>query len=366
MNAGNAVISVIKVEPRAGSGGSTPPAIENRWSAAPASWRPLIREDDDHWAVAWSAGAKRQSAAYRGAMTRNATPSRACSGDVRLGPDSRTYERPRRFPAAVRVLLAAIAMVLMAISPLIFVLVPGFVKTLNESGPVVGIVGSTFVSIVCLLTAVLLVWLLMRYVDRRPMRQTGWSWNSRALPMLLLGTVVAAVLVVVIGGVLDAAGLMRSMEPPDDLWWVTVAIALGQGFLMQGIPEELIWRGYVLQTLRTRAEVSILISAAGFAALHLVSQGGQQNALERVLYLATPFGFAMLAGALVMNTGSLWVACGIHGGFHVGTLISTFLGFGEGPAFWMTAGVAFTVIALVIMRRHAAGRTAAGRRADSS
>lgn len=296
-------------------------------------------------------------------MTRNVTPSHARTGEVRVGPENRTYEAPRRFPTAVRVLLAAIAMLLMALSPLIFVLVPGFVKVLNESGPAIGILGSVFVSSICLLTAVLLVWLLMRYVDRRPMRETGWVWNSRALPMLLLGTVVAAVLVVVIGVVLDAAGLMRSVTPPDDLWWVTAAIALGQGFLMQGIPEELIWRGYVLQTLRTRAEVSILISAVGFAALHLVSQGGQQNALERVLYLATPFGFAMLAGALVMTTGSLWVACGIHGGFHVGTLISMFLGFGEGPAFWVIEGVVFTVIALVVMRRHAAGRTAEGRRA---
>jgi len=172
----------------------------------------------------------------------------------------------------------------------------------------------------------------------------------------MLGMGVILVLVVATGLVVEAVAPTRPVDAGSITggWplWAVIAIALARAFLLQGIPEELIWRGYVMQTLRTPPVVTAYISAGGFAVLHLASQGGQQNLLERLLYLAVPFGFGLLAAALVIRTGSLWSAVGVHGGFHVATTILTlWCGVGEGPVLWVAWGVITTAVAAWLLHR---------------
>lgn len=271
------------------------------------------------------------------------------AADVRVGPEEDRPDRPpRRLPTAARIALAVLAMIAAAFAPAPLMLIPG-VREVED--PRWGALVLMTACLVPTLVAIGLVALLMRHVDRRPLAETGLVWNRRSLPMLLLGTGVAVAVVVAVSLALDAAGLVRDQPLPRDVWWLVVPVGLFQGFLLQGFPEELVWRGYVLQTLRTRPEVSVVISAAVFGVMHLISQGGQENALERVLYLAVPFGFAMLAGALVLRTGSLWSAVGVHGGVHLGSLVATYLGIGEGPAYWIVTGALFTALGVLVLRR---------------
>ena len=87
------------------------------------------------------------------------------------------------------------------------------------------------------------------------------------------------------------------------------------------------------------------------ALLHLTSQGGQEGAVERVLYLAVPFGFGLLAAALVLRTGSLWSAVGVHGGLHVAlTILTLWCGVGNGPALWVTWGAVTTLTAAWLLQ----------------
>lgn len=68
-----------------------------------------------------------------------------------------------------------------------------------------------------------------------------------------------------------------------------------------------------------------------------------------MLYLALPIGFAVAAGALMILTGSLWAAAGVHAGLHIGFMLGVFVGLGDGPLFWVIGGAVFTMIGLILL-----------------
>ena len=83
-----------------------------------------------------------------------------------------------------------------------------------------------------------------------------------------------------------------------------------------------------------------------FGVLHLASNGGQVDLVERIVYLSTPTAFGFAAAALVLCTRSLWPAVGIHAGFHLSTLAATLLTGREatGPAVWLIAAAVYTAV----------------------
>lgn len=80
---------------------------------------------------------------------------------------------------------------------------------------------------------------------------------------------------------------------------------------------ELLCRGYLMQSLRSRPVLAVLGAAVVFTIPHLLSQGGQEKLGERFAYLAIPFGSALTAGVLGVALRSVWAAVGVHGGLHV-------------------------------------------------
>lgn len=201
-----------------------------------------------------------------------------------------------------------------------------------------------------LLLTILLAAALARAFGRT-LKDAGWVWtkNSPSALLIGMGTVIALTLPVTLA--MSAAGLGR-----DPMRWhgeastfAIIAAGLAMAFLLQGIPEELLFRGVLLDVFRDHPQRAVWISAVAFAIPHLISSGGQQNTLEHVLYLAIPFGFGLLAGALVLLTGSLWSAIGVHGGYHVGNLIAGFAGASLSPAMWVAQGVVLTTAAILLM-----------------
>ena len=124
---------------------------------------------------------------------------------------------------------------------------------------------------------------------------------------------------------------------------------IATGFPLQGIPEELVWRGWFFSSMgstRAAAVTSVLV----FTVLHLVSQGGQQNVLEHFIYLADPLGFAIAAMAVRIVSGSTWAAIGVHGGSHLANeLLGERLGALEGPMTWVVAGLLWAAVGAVII-----------------
>lgn len=198
--------------------------------------------------------------------------------------------------------------------------------------------------------AVLAVWLLTTRVDRRPFREVGLVVTSASLPALALGLLLSGAVVVLVNCPLAAAGLSRDIETTS---WSQLAAALpsvlAAAFLLQGFPEELFFRGYVLSMFAARPVTAIAVSALVFGSLHLISGAGQQNVLERLIYLGPAAAFGLLAGSLVLLTRSLWSAVGVHAGFHVGSAVASVFGSGDGPANWIAQTVVYAAVAAVVL-----------------
>lgn len=197
-----------------------------------------------------------------------------------------------------------------------------------------------------------LTWVLARFLDDSTLNRCGLVFNRGGLAAFLVVTAAMSLSVTILGLALRATNLAPAAEFSDAPVWATVISGLTWAFLIQGFGEELVWRGYFLRHVPLRVKPAIWLSAAAFGMLHLMSDGDQVGVLDHLLYLVTPFGFAVLAGALVARTGSLWAAVGVHGGSHLGHLILTLLGIGDSSrAWWIGEGALCLIVGLALLRR---------------
>lgn len=260
--------------------------------------------------------------------------------------------RPRRpWPLWVLVLLMPVLMFANYLGVLPFFAVaaiPGARDAL--SGDTAQIVFGTVQWFLIAGVSVLLVWLVQRFGLKRSLAEAGMLFTSRSLPLLVLGIGLSVLITVPTLVGLHSAGLVGDAEPLMDPAWMSIYAAIGMGMVMQGFPEELVFRGYGMSLLRHRPLVALAITTLIFGAMHLVSSGGQENVLDRILYLTWPTGFAFAAGALVLLTRSLWAAVGIHGGSHIAVLVAQLLGVGEqSRAAWVAVGVVNIVLGAVVL-----------------
>lgn len=226
---------------------------------------------------------------------------------------------------AVAILMAA--NLVAGVIPAVVVLIPGAAEVFGGSSPWgFALAAVVQLSVLGFVLLVLRIW--MTTVERAPLRAAGWSWRRGSALWLALGVGVAALTVVIVHAALPAIGPIRDDQLPgaeQDVVLVSALLIiyyLGLAFVQQSLPEELLFRGWLLWRLRDRPVLAITVTTFVFTAIHLVSQGGQQSVAEHVLYLALPLGFSLLAVGLLLWTGSLWAAVGVHGGFHVGNYIA--------------------------------------------
>ncbi|WP_116111897.1 CPBP family intramembrane glutamic endopeptidase [Austwickia chelonae] len=136
---------------------------------------------------------------------------------------------------------------------------------------------------------------------------------------------------------------------PDIAWPLFALVVLAKAFLMQGIPEELWFRGFAWRYGRELPWLTLTVTTAVFTLLHLTSSGGQQTTGERMLYLVLPLGMGFLAGCVRWCTGSVWAAAGVHGGMHVGFAPAMWAQIGMGPMTWVTVGALLTAAAVALL-----------------
>lgn len=194
----------------------------------------------------------------------------------------------------------------------------------------------------------------MRWVERAPLRATGVLPLRAALPGLAGGIVIVG-LAVVVGWVVLA--LIDAVRTPtsslDGIGEENVILVLlfvvVRAFILQGLPEELIFRGWLFQVTRSRPLFTLAWTTAAFTIIHLSSSGGQENLGDHVIYLLVPLGMGLLAGAVVLWRG-LWWAVGTHGGFHLWMAIASAVYPLElGRATWVTLGVTQAIVGAGIL-----------------
>ena len=151
---------------------------------------------------------------------------------------------------------------------------------------------------------------------------------------------------------MDLLGIESTAERIKDLPLPIVgALVLHQvnlAFLLQGFPEELVWRGWLVRSLGD-GRVAGITSVIGFTLIHLISKGGQEGWIERILYLATPFGFAVAAVVVLWVSDSTWAAVGVHAGSHMANLVLFVMPVDRThPVAWVLEGALWLVVAGVV------------------
>lgn len=282
------------------------------------------------------------------------SPANASGTPTQTETDDRARSRSR-WPLVLRIALAPVALLLAMFSTVALLLVPGLAgKTENQ------IAAATVNIVQCVMTfavALLLLWLMMRFVERRPLRESGWRWSRSSLGLLGLGIGLS----LLIGGgitlILFAAGKVEQhpvnwAEATIGVAIATTAARLAQAFFLQGIPEELLFRGWLMQTMRNRPVAAVIVSTVVFGALHWFSTSGAGMPVsDRLLYLIWPTGFGFLAAVLVLRLKSVWPAIGVHAGSHVANLLLGFMGLSpENSWGWIFIGVGYFVAGALFLR----------------
>jgi membrane protease YdiL (CAAX protease family) len=157
---------------------------------------------------------------------------------------------------------------------------------------------------------IVVVVLLWRYVDRRPVRALG-LYRPGAVQRWLRGAGVAALMMgfIVLVNYVLIGGARVSINP--DPWRAAIVLLGGLiGYLIQGPAEEILFRGYILENLRGQWGLrwALAGSSLGFGLLHAPNPGfGPLPFLNLVL-----FGLAVALYKVRLDNNRLWGAFGIH------------------------------------------------------
>ncbi|MDR7276731.1 CPBP family intramembrane glutamic endopeptidase [Catenuloplanes atrovinosus] len=214
-----------------------------------------------------------------------------------------------RVPLPVRAVLTLAALFVAAFS--------GYLAMVLPAGT-----GRTVVSHLCATVIGLgLAIALVRGVDRRPVAALGLGRPAPGASLAALAAIGACTAAAT--GLAAALGLTTpAPEVPDVPMWTLLAgvlTMLTRAFLLQGFPEEVLFRGYLVQSALGRLPLwgVTALSVLVFGLPHLLSGSGAQSFGQQVLFLLLPIGFALLATAFRLRSGSVWPAVAVHGGFHV-------------------------------------------------
>lgn len=202
------------------------------------------------------------------------------------------------------------------------------------------------------LGGVAIAWALRRYFEQDRTGFMPWQWQGgKALLALIIGQTAATVaigganLVMVGAGVIQAGGMRLRVD--QLLMGIPGIVAIA--YVMQGIPEEMIWRGYGHTVLSERLNpwVACVATGIGFGLLHVVSQGSGGSVWSKVFYILSAAALGLACGGVRQLTGSVWAAAGFHGGMHVTNRVmqAWFTG-GEQAVVFNAQGVAMFVVFL--------------------
>jgi|SRR5690625_96194 len=101
-------------------------------------------------------------------------------------------------------------------------------------------------------------------------------------------------------------------------WLLALPVSLVTALMVQAFPEELLFRGHLQERLtRWLGPMAVVgVSALAFGAIHVIS-AGPQNAVEQLYLVLQAIAFGFACAATRWYSGTIWIAVGLHGGFHI-------------------------------------------------
>lgn len=170
-----------------------------------------------------------------------------------------------------------------------------------------------------------LVLLLRRHVDRRPWSGIGLTLDRAAIPRLLFGIVLAAIVTTVAAAATVQLGFADWGQSADTTKeWAeqglatTIILIAISTLLVQGFPEELVFRGYMFRNLGETLPLWATVAGSSliFGSMHVISNGGATTLGEGVLYAVVATGFGLMLAACRTVSNTLWLGIGFHGGYN--------------------------------------------------
>jgi membrane protease YdiL (CAAX protease family) len=157
----------------------------------------------------------------------------------------------------------------------------------------------------------LFLWLWLKFFERRPFLTLGLPRTSGAIGEVLRGVffgVLFMTAVVVVMAVLGHVAFERGGPDPEGFGALGGILFVALGWTVQGSAEEILYRGWLLQTVASRygSFLGVLISSLAFLLSHVFSLGLAPLTLAN-LFLAGVF-YAFYA----LHEGSLWGVCALH------------------------------------------------------
>jgi len=172
------------------------------------------------------------------------------------------------------------------------------------------------IAIVTGIYSVAYTWAFARLVDRRSLRTLGLGRRAGGFLQFWKGVGLAFVILLVVfllslsTGSIEVRGFARPATETSSVAGYLVGAIVA--FLLVGIYEELMFRGYVLQVLNERAGrgVAVLVSSVIFAVMHGANPGADLMGIVNIVAIG-----ALLA-YLFYRSGALWMPIGFHAGWN--------------------------------------------------
>lgn len=161
------------------------------------------------------------------------------------------------------------------------------------------------VQTICMILAVVIFW---RVLDKRPIRDIGFTNPLSHFKHLILGLIFGIASISIVFFILLASGeviVVNEGFRPHITWSLVTDLIL---FIFVGISEELFSRGYCMTVLKQtrRTWVMVLVSSLIFSVMHALNPNFSFIALLNIFLVGIVFAFMFL------KTGNLWMPIGYH------------------------------------------------------
>ncbi|MEO8355849.1 MAG: CPBP family intramembrane glutamic endopeptidase [Chloroflexota bacterium] len=180
------------------------------------------------------------------------------------------------------------------------------------SGPTTAIVGEG-IDLVVVTGA---IYITRRLIDRRPFASLGLNLNKQTVFDILMGIAITFVLMSIIYlieysmGWLNFESFAWQVEKPSTVVFLILRYLIV--YMLVGWSEELVYRGYILQSLASGFNLTwaIIISSVYFGIEHLSNPDGTWMAAVGIFFIALFFVYGYV------RTGQLWLPIGMHIGWN--------------------------------------------------
>jgi membrane protease YdiL (CAAX protease family) len=215
-------------------------------------------------------------------------------------------EDQSRLRAGWRLLIAVI------LTGLFFQTVDLIRSALSMKGPTTAIIGS----LIDFAVVTGAIYLARRFADKRSFASLGLQINKHAVFDIIVGVVLAFVLMLLIYlieytlGWLIFESFAWQVEASSSV--ITYILRYFVVLLFVGWNEELVYRGYILQTLASGLNPiwALLLSSLYFGIEHLSNPNSSWMAVGGIFLIGLFFAYGYL------RTGQLWLPIGIHIGWN--------------------------------------------------